>query len=118
MLLPSLQSVTQVSQLAARKESRRLERFSLKLPTFISVLEPGSPTVNLNLMTENISSGGAFFPTVKPLSEGLKVLVELVLKRESGLGGASRVKVKGEVLRSQPDGMAIRFGRRAQMFPC
>lgn len=94
-------------------ESRELERFSLKLPSRVFPLEPGSPA--LDLMTENISAGGAFFLTGKPFSEGLNVLVELILKRESGRGGASRVRVKGKVLRSQPNGMAVCFEKRVLM---
>jgi len=116
MLVTRSLSRNEVDQHIPRKESRKLERFSLKLPTRISLLEPGNPT--LDLMTENICAGGAFFPTRKPLSEGLMVLVELILKCESGIGGASRVRVKGRVLRSQPDGMAIGFEKRVQMVSC
>jgi len=116
MLMVRSYSNNQVNQHGPRQELRKLERFFLTLPARISVLEPGNPT--LDLMTENISSGGAFFPTRKPLSEGLIVLVELILKRESGRGGASRVKVKGRVLRSQANGMAVRFEKRVQMLSC
>jgi len=116
MLLARSQSRNEVKHHIPRKESRKLERFSLNLPTRISPLEPGSLT--LDLMTENISAGGAFFHTHKPLSEGLRVLVELVLRCESGRGGASKVRVKGRVLRSQPDGMAIGFAKRVQMVSC
>jgi LuxR family transcriptional regulator, positive regulator of biofilm formation len=105
-----------VNQLTHRKESRELERFSLRLPTRISALEPGGRT--LDLMTENISAGGAFFPTRKLLPEGLTVFVELTLKRESGLGNASKVRLKGTVLPPRPGGMAVLFGKRVQMLPC
>ena len=116
MLLDRAPSHDRVNQHVPRKESRNLERFSIRLPTRISLLEPGNPT--LEFMTENICAGGAFFSTRKPLSEGLRVLVELVLRCESGRGGASKVRVKGRVLRSQPDGMAIRFEKRVQMMSC
>ena len=69
-------------------------------------------------MTGNISANGAFFPTREPLPEGLTVLVELTLKRESGVGKASKVHLKGRVLRSQPDGMAVLFEKRVQMLSC
>jgi hypothetical protein len=98
------------------KESRKHERFSLKLPALIFALEPGNPT--LELMTENISAGGAFFPTSKPLPEGLPVLVELTVKRESGKGGSSKVRARSTVLRSRPNGMAVRFENRVQMLRC
>ena len=106
-------SDTEVKQPVQREGPRKLERFSLKLPARISVLDPGNFT--LDLTTENISAGGAFFPTREPLPEGLNLLVELTLKRESGIGKASKVHVKGRVLRSQPDGIAVLFERRIQM---
>ncbi len=106
-------SSTQINQFIPGEESRKVERFSLRLPACISAFEPGHPT--LNLMTENISDGGAFFPTREPLPQGLRVLVDLTLKRESGVGNASKVHLKGRVLRSQPDGMALLFEKRVQM---
>jgi hypothetical protein len=109
-------SGTQINQPVPREESRKLERFSLRLPASISGLEPGD-TIR-NLMTGNISADGAFFLTSEPLPEGIRVLVELTLKRESGLGKASKVHVKGRVLRSQPDGMAVLFEKRVQMLSC
>jgi hypothetical protein len=57
---------------------RKLERFDLKLPARISVL-PGGHAVDL--VTENICAGGAFFLTMNPLAEGLKVLDDLMLRR-------------------------------------
>jgi hypothetical protein len=66
-------------------------------------------------MTENISADGAFFPTRDPFPEGRNLLVELTLKRESGIGKASKVRLKGRVLRSQADGMAVLFEKRVQM---
>jgi LuxR family transcriptional regulator, positive regulator of biofilm formation len=97
----------------SRSEKRKLERFSLELPALISVPESGVPS--LELSTENISAGGAFFPTPKPLPEGMKVLVELTLRRESGRGGQSRVRVRGRVLRPRANGMAVRFEKRVEM---
>ena len=116
MLSTRTPTPTETNQPVKRGESRKLERFSLRLPARISVLESDTPP--LDLITENVSSGGAFFPTTKPLPEGLAVLVELTLRRESGRGEAGRAKVKGRVLRSQPDGMAVRFEKRAQMTSC
>ena len=109
-------SGTQMNQLFPRGESRKLQRFPLGLHTRIIGLEPGSPT--LDLMTKDISSGGAFFPTSEPLPEGLAVHVELTLKRQSGLGKASKVHLNGWVIRSRPDGMAVIFGKQIQMIPC
>jgi c-di-GMP-binding flagellar brake protein YcgR len=95
------------------EERRQDERFSLKLPTRIFPLD--SDTLPVDLVTENISASGAFFLTPKSLPEGLMVLVEVTLRRESGEGDASRVKVRGRVLPSRTNGMAISFETRAQM---
>ena len=89
------------------EERRKLERFALNLPASIRAI--GSVSRTLDLVTQNISAGGAFFLTDNPLPKGLKVLMELVLKRESGLGKAAKLKINGKVIRSQPDGMAIMF---------
>jgi len=97
------------------EEKRKCERFLLRLPTSLLVLESNNPPVDA--VTENISAAGAFFLTDQPLPEGLKVLVELTLMRESGEGGASRVKVVGTVLPSRPNGMAVCFDKRVQMLP-
>jgi len=108
------ESDTRINQPVPRKEMRKLERFSLKLPTRIQVLK-GNFT--LDLVTGDISADGAFFPTSEPLPEGLKVLVEITLKRENGVGNGAKVHLKGKVLRCQSDGMAVRFGKRVQMTP-
>jgi LuxR family transcriptional regulator, positive regulator of biofilm formation len=115
MLVEQSQPFMKMNRRSHDKECRALERFSLKLPTRISVLESGNP--RLELLTADISAGGAFFPTPKPLPEGLTVLVELTLRRESGEGGASRITVRGKVLRSQPDVMAVRFEKRVHFSP-
>jgi hypothetical protein len=97
------------------QDRRELERFDLKLPARIDVLGPVEQA--LDMITENVCAGGAFIPTPNPLSEGQEVLVELVLRRESGRGSPSMVTVGGKVLRSQPDGMAIRFNKQYKIAP-
>ena len=67
----------------------------------------------LELVTENICAGGAFFLTHNPLPVGLKVLLEIVLKRQSGQGNPTKLKLKGKVVRTQPDGMAVMFLSRS-----
>jgi hypothetical protein len=98
-----------------REELRKHERFSLRLPSRISALDSDDSIIELE--TADISAAGAFFPTSKPLPKGLKVLVELRLRRESGKGGLSRIKVKGEVLPPRPSGMPVRFESRVEMEP-
>jgi hypothetical protein len=97
------------------QDLRKLERFDLKLPARIDVLN--SDEQSLDLVTENVCAGGAFFSTPAPLAEGLAVRVELGLKRENGGGVLSLVTVGGKILRSQPEGMAIRFDKKYRITP-
>ena len=105
-------------------ERRKLERFKLRLPPRIEVVtqrrDVEETTHALNLVTENICSGGAFFRTSSPLPKGTEVKIDMVLNldRIRGLKGKSPlIKVRGRVLRSEPTGMAIRFGKRYNMVP-
>jgi hypothetical protein len=97
------------------QDLRKLERFDLKLPARINVLPPGGET--LDLITENICAGGAFFPTRTPLSEGIKVLVDLVIRSERSRSKPSIVTVAGKVLRSEQGGMAILFDKKYHISP-
>jgi hypothetical protein len=105
----------QVNQRVQIKEANKPERFDLMLPARISVLE--GEDVSLDLVTQSISADSAFFPTTKPLPEGTKVLVEVTIRRISGIGRGSRVKVKGWVLQSEQDGMTIHFEKKCHFSP-
>ena len=99
-------------------ERRKLERFRLKVPARIQVVtqhpdvEETAPA--LNLMTEDICSGGAFFSTSCPLTEGTEVKIDMVLDLDKirGLEGKGPlIRLRGTVSRSESTGMAICFGR-------
>lgn len=104
------------------QERRTLERFSLKLPAKVEV-EPRTPHEQGHvheLETENISSGGAFFRTLRPLVKGTRVKIEVALNflgHSVQRGNGSLVKLKGEVLHSNPNGMAVRFDRPYTILP-
>ncbi len=95
---------------------RRLERFSLKLPATIETVsdtEEHNKEV-LNLLTANICSGGAFFHTDQPLPKGTSVKIDFVLSIDELKkleGKQAFIKVTGEVIRADSNGMAICFGR-------
>ena len=59
------------------KEKRRLERFDLKMPAKIESTTSDQEEKLLDLLTSNISSGGAFFHTTQPLREGSQVKIDL-----------------------------------------
>jgi hypothetical protein len=96
------------------EDKRKLERFELKAPAKIIPMDPGREKGPLSLETRNICAGGAFFHTPHALPEGTKVDVEVVLpldKLQILKDTSKRVhlKVTGRVLRSEPEGFAVRF---------
>jgi hypothetical protein len=118
-------------------ERRKLERFRLRVPARIEVVnqdrdvEERIEVVNqdrdveetthaLNLTAENICSCGAFFHTSSPLPEGTEVKIDMVLDLDEvrGLEGRrSLISVPGRVLRSEPTGMTICFGKDYEISP-
>ena len=98
------------------KEKRRLERFDLKIPAKIQSTTSDQEEKMLDLLTTNISSGGAFFHTTQPLREGSQVKIDLVLplERLKQLKDDCKhayIKVTGRVVRSESEGMAILFDK-------
>jgi hypothetical protein len=90
-------------------ERRKLERFDLRLLAKIEGL--GLKKGVHNLLTRNISAGGAFLETTKHLPENSRVSIDFVVP--TGV----LVKVTGAVLRSEPTGIAVRFDNEYQLTP-
>ena len=90
-------------------ERRKLERFDLRLPAKIEGL--GLKKGSHNLITRNISAGGAFLETTNQFPEKSRVSIDVVMP--TGV----LVKVTGAVLRSEPTGIAIRFANKYQLTP-
>jgi len=100
------------------EEQREFERFDLELPTRVEVGATGQKDESSSLKTSNISAGGAFFHTERPLSEGTKVKLNLILvveKLKKLTGSQCHIKVNGTVVRSEERGMAVRFQRDYSM---
>jgi len=103
----------------ADKGKRKVERFSLKLPGRIFMAE-GDGNRILELLTRDISAGGAFFYTDQPLPLGTEVKIDLVLplnelkKLESN---KALIKVTGTVIRCEDTGMAVCFNQDYQLSP-
>jgi hypothetical protein len=100
-------------------EKRHLQRFSLKAFATVHTTAAGGEKV-FELSTQDISSGGAFFPMEVPLPTGEKVRITLYLSI-SALEGISdfpfktRITTKGQVVRSTEQGMAVAFDRHYTM---
>jgi len=96
------------------EERRRLERFELNAPARVIVQTEGGTKEELDLMTKDVSSGGAFLFSAQPLAEGVNVKMELLisldmLQKLAGEKKAAKIKVKGMVIRVDAEGIAIRF---------
>jgi hypothetical protein len=104
------------------EERRELERFKLRLPARIEVVS-GVPEVEkdlINIETDNICSGGAFFHTLSPLPKGTQVKIDMLLNFQRLRIPKNRrphIKVSGNVLRSEATGMAIRFDKEYRIIP-
>lgn len=101
---------------AMHNNRRALERFKLRVPATLEVLtedEKLKPTI-IKLFTSDICAGGAFFHTDKPLPEGTSVAIDLVLSIDQIKqleGRQAYIEVKGRVVRTDGDGMAICFDK-------
>ncbi|MGD2126552.1 MAG: PilZ domain-containing protein [Desulfobacteraceae bacterium] len=108
--------------MARTRERRKLERFSIELPAKIEVTGSAQEQEILDLLTKDVSSGGAFFHTKKSLPVGTEVKIDLILpikKLKRFLDNRKEVyiNVSGTVLRSESDGMAIGFNEDYQFRP-
>jgi hypothetical protein len=99
-------------------EKRHLQRFSLKAFAVVQTASPGAEKV-FELSTQDISSGGAFFPMEVLLPTGEKVKITLYLSISAIRDFPSEVKIttEGQVVRSNRQGMAVAFNRRYTMSP-
>lgn len=108
--------------MADRKERRKLQRFTLEIPAKIEVIGAGKQRGKIELLTDNICAGGAFFKTPRPLPEGTQVKIDMVLplehlKRLSEKYSRAYIKVSGTVLRTDPSGMAVSFDEDYELRP-
>ncbi len=111
---------------AVKEEKRGLERYDLEIPAKIKVAATYKEEETIDLLTSDISSGGAFFHTTQPLAEGTDVKIDLILpiaklcdKLEQGEGEYQHayIKISGKVLRTESRGMAIVFNEDYEISP-
>jgi len=89
---------------------RKVERFDLAFPACLSTVDQEGEEVTLELLTSNICSGGVYFKTDKTLPLGTRVKMDLVLLKKQAMGPQDRnahVKVAGDVIRRDAEGMAL-----------
>lgn len=98
-----------------------MQRFSVNASATVQTLSLGQQQV-FELQTQNISSGGAFFPREVPLLAGQKVRITFslaisALEQFHDLPKKTRILTEGEVIRSTKQGMAVRFAGPYSMSP-
>lgn len=95
-------------------ERRKLERFELKGPARILLESGEGKGGSFSLTTRDVSSAGAFLFSSYPIPEGIDIKMDFVLSldllnRLVSEGGRARVRVQGKIIRTDADGIAVRF---------
>ena len=94
-------------------EKRKFERYEMQVPAKVETLARAAAGKKISLKTVNVCAGGAYFSTPNALTEGTNVRLEIVLtfneRKMFADAKNARVRILGTVIRSQKDGMAIRF---------
>ena len=95
------------------EDKRAYKRFDLKVPGRLGIAESErTDEQEVDLTTINISAGGAFLDTSVLLPEGTRVKMDFILsidKLKELMDSHCRIKVQGEVIRSDESGIAVRF---------
>ena len=100
-------------------DQRTVERYELAVPARIIEIE-GDRKEIMKTRTRNISSKGMFISLMPPLPQGKCVEIELLLPVSKLLQmiGENRnvmVRVNGTVVRTESEGMAIKFEKDYQI---
>ncbi len=99
-------------------DERKLERFTLELAATISITGEEGTEKNLEFNTSDISAGGAFFNTEKPLPVGTEMKLDMILpldKLKKLKGRQAKIEVTGAVVRIDQEGMAVSFKKGYQI---
>jgi hypothetical protein len=94
-------------------ERRILARFNLQLRSILKKLQDGEEV--LELFTRDVSSKGAFFLTGNPLPVDTSLSMTLYLPVGESVN--SVLSVAGKVVRTEDEGMAVRFDPSYRLVP-
>ena len=95
----------EMNELIESLEKREVQRFDLRLHTVLQKLE--NRANQLELYTRDISSDGAFLCIDQPLP--LDTIVGLTFFLPVKQQIRSKIQTNGRVIRSEKEGMAVRF---------
>ena len=104
------------------KDKRAYGRFDLKVPALLGIIGSGlGNNEELSLTTTNICAGGAFLVTNDRLPLGTRVKKDFILSidklKELLDSNRSRIKVEGEVIRTEKSGVEVRFDEDYEIMP-
>ena len=94
-----------MSEQSAGQDRRGIGRFNLRLRSLIKELREREKI--LELYTRDVSSDGAFFYTNDPLPVDTDLSMTLFLP--AGPTPKGKISVDGKVIRTEQEGMAVRF---------
>jgi len=106
------------------KERRKIQRIEMRTPARLEVVAKGGKKISLQAETKDISSHGAFFIsedlTEDLIEENTNLDIELFLSMERlqkllDEKKQIRIQIRGTVIRNDPDGIAVSFGRKYQI---
>ncbi len=100
-------------------DKRTMERFDLEIAAHIQA-GAEDESESIDVVTKDVCSGGAFFQTDTPLAIGTGVKVDLVMpisELKKMDADSVFVRVSGEVIRSDQEGMAVCFGKKYKITP-
>ena len=92
----------------------------MRTPARIEGMAEGGKKISLQADTKDLSSHGAFFITEDLIEKNTNLDIELILsmkKLQKLLDGKKqiRIQIRGTVIRNDPDGIAVSFGRKYQI---
>jgi hypothetical protein len=98
-----------------KSDRRKMERFDLNLPAKLSWTGKYKDQKSIELMTNNICAGGAYLITDRPIPKGTDIKMDLILKLDrlnEFEGQQTNIDISGFVIRTDQQGMAIRFNKK------
>lgn len=93
-------------------ERRKERRFNLQLPCLITVSGNSAHSDCHQADSLNISCGGAYLNLSKPFDIGIRIGIDLLVRLATDPDcrpHGSCISLKGEVVRRDPGGMAVKF---------
>ena len=101
-------------------DKREVERFDLNLEAYVLANGDSPETQPRMLMTRDVSMNGTYLLTAEPFPIGTEVKVDVILPLESRMHNVNQkalIKASGSVLRTDGEGMAIRFDENSKFLP-